>query len=72
VINNGMWSPGKAAAENMTIWPNAEDQIRTEGDSNEVKAAALRKLVHEGCSRTEANQACGNYFRRTHDIWGGM
>jgi hypothetical protein len=66
-----IWLSGQLAVNQVPIWLNGEDKIRTKGNSNEVKEAALRKLVHEGYGRTEANQACVDYFRQTHGIWGG-
>jgi hypothetical protein len=66
-----IWLSGQLAVNGVPIWLSGEDQIRTKGSSNEVKAAALRKLVHEGYGRTEANQACVDHFRETHGIWGG-
>lgn len=66
-----IWLSGQLAIEDIPIWLNAEDARRTQGNSNEVKAASLRKLVHEGHGRTEANQACVDYFRDTYRIWGG-
>ncbi|MDM7950134.1 hypothetical protein [Hydrogenophaga sp.] len=61
----------KFRLDKAAILLSGEDKIRTKGNSNEVKAAALRKLVHEGYGRTEANQACADYFRDTYRIWGG-
>lgn len=66
-----IWLSGQLALNNVPIWLNAEDARRTKGNSNEVKEASLRKLVHEGHGRTEANQACVDYFRNTYRIWGG-
>lgn len=66
-----IWLSGQLAVNQVPIWLNGEDKIRTKGNSNEVKEAALRNLVHEGYGRTEANQACVDYFRKRHGIWGG-
>ena len=66
-----IWLSGQLTLNNVPIWLNAEDARRTQGNSNEVKEASLRKLVHEGHGRTEANQACVDYFRNQHHIWGG-
>lgn len=66
-----IWLSGQLALNGVPIWLNAEDARRTKGSTNEVKEASLRKLVHEGHGRTEANQACVDYFRKTHGIWGG-
>ena len=66
-----IWLSGQLALNEVPIWLNAEDPRRTKGSSNEVKEASLRKLVHEGHGRTEANQACVDYFRNTYRIWGG-
>lgn len=64
-----IWLSGQLAVQGVPIWLNAEDERRTKGNSNEVKAAALRKLVHEGYGRTEANQACVDHFVRHHGVW---
>lgn len=66
-----IWLSGQLALNQVPVWLNAEDARRTKGNSNEVKEASLRKLVHEGHGRTEANQACVDYFRNTYRIWGG-
>lgn len=66
-----IWLSGQLALNDVPIWLNAEDARRTKGNTNEVKEASLRKLVHEGHGRTEANQACVDYFRQTYHIWGG-
>ena len=66
-----IWLSGQLALNEVPIWLNAEDSRRTKGNSNEVKEASLRKLVHEGHGRTEANQACVDYFRNAYRIWGG-
>jgi hypothetical protein len=64
-----VWLSGQLALNHIPIWLNGEDSRRTKGSSNEVKSASLRKLVHEGHGRTEANQACVDYFREHHQIW---
>ena len=64
-----VWLSGQLALNQIPIWLNGEDSRRTKGSSNEVKSASLRKLVHEGHGRTEANQACVDYFREHHQIW---
>ena len=64
-----VWLSGQLALSSVPIWLNGEDSRRTKGNSNEVKSASLRKLVHEGHGRTEANQACVDYFRNHHSIW---
>lgn len=66
-----IWLSGQLAVNGVPIWLNGEDKIRTKGSANEVKEAALRKLVQDGYGRTEANQACVDYFREKHRIWGG-
>lgn len=53
----------------VAIWLDAEDKIHTTGNSDEVKEAVLRRLVHEGSGRTEANQACVDFFRDSCGIW---
>ncbi len=65
-----VWLSGQLALNQVPIWLNAEDARRTKGNSNEVKESSLRKLVHEGHGRIEANQACVDYFRRHLGIWG--
>lgn len=64
-----VWLSGQLALNQVPIWLNADDPRRTKGNSNEVKAASLRKLVHEGHGRIEANQACVDYFRDKYGIW---
>jgi hypothetical protein len=64
-----IWLSGQLALNDVPIWLNGEDSLRTRGNSNEVKSASLRKFVHEGHGRTEANQACVDYFRDQHGIW---
>lgn len=64
-----IWLSGQLALNNVPIWLNGEDSLRTKGNSNEVKSASLRKLVHEGHGRIQANQACVDYFRDHHHIW---
>jgi len=54
---------------NVPIWLNGESNIRAKDNSNEVKTASLRKLVHAGHGRASANQACVDYFREKHQIW---
>lgn len=66
-----IWLSGQLALNQVPIWLNAEDARRTKGSSNEVKESSLRKLVHEGLGRIEANQACVDFFRSTYRIWGG-
>ncbi|MDZ4238139.1 MAG: hypothetical protein U1A81_08285, partial [Hydrogenophaga sp.] len=62
---------GQLALNGVPIWLNGEGHHRAQGNTNEVKEASLRKLVHEGHGRVAANQACVDYFRDTHHIWGG-
>jgi hypothetical protein len=64
-----IWLSGQLAINRVPIWLNGEDSLRTKGNSNEVKSASLRKLVHEGHGRTQANQACVDYFRDLYHIW---
>lgn len=66
-----IWLSGQLTLNNIPIWLNADDPIRTKGSSNEVKAASLRKLVLEGHGRKEANQACVDYFVENFGIWVG-
>jgi hypothetical protein len=64
-----VWLSGQLALNGVPIWLNGDDPRRTKGNSHEVKQASLRKLVHEGHGRIEANQACVDYFRDKHAIW---
>ena len=64
-----IWLSGQLAVNNVPIWLNAEDNRRTKGNSNEVKSASLRKYVHEGHGRSDANEACINYFITNYGIW---
>lgn len=66
-----IWLSGQLALNGVPIWLNGEGHHRAQGNTNEVKEASLRKLVHEGHGRVAANQACVDYFRDTHHIWGG-
>ena len=67
-----IWLSGQLALQQVPIWLNGDDPRRTRGNSNEVKQASLRKWVHEGHGRIEANQACVDYFREKYGIWGGQ
>lgn len=64
-----IWLSGQLALNGVPIWLNGDDPRRTKGNSNEVKQASLRKLVHEGHGRVEANQACVDYFREKYRMW---
>ena len=66
-----VWLSGCLERQNIPIWLNAEDKVRSKGNSNEVKEAALRNFVYQGHGRIAANQACIRYFRETYGIWGG-
>lgn len=66
-----IWLSGQLALNGVPIWLNGEGHHRAQGNTNEVKEASLRKLVHEGHGRVAANQACVDYFRSHHAIWGG-
>lgn len=64
-----IWLSGQLTLNNVPIWLNGESNIRAKDNSNEVKTASLRKLVHAGHGRASANQACVDYFREKHQIW---
>jgi hypothetical protein len=64
-----IWLSGHLALNNIPIWLNAESSVRTKGNSDEVKSASLRKLVHEGHDRVAANQLCVDHFRTNYGIW---
>jgi len=64
-----IWLSGQLALNKIPIWLNADGDIRTKGNTDEVTAASLRKFVYKGHGRTEANQLCTDYFRETHGIW---
>jgi hypothetical protein len=64
-----VWLSGCLERLNIPIWLNAENKVRSMGNSNEVKDASLRKYMCEGQDRTSANQLCINYFRDNYRIW---
>jgi hypothetical protein len=64
-----IWLSGQLALNGVPIWLNGESDLRAKGNSDEVSSASLRKFVHQGHGRVEANQACVDYFRQTHGIW---
>ncbi|PTV93786.1 hypothetical protein C8J27_11267 [Rhodobacter aestuarii] len=66
-----VWLSGCLERKGVPIWLNLEDKVRSKGNSNEVKGAALRNFVYQGHNRIEANRACIRYFRETCGIWGG-
>ena len=66
-----VWLSGCLERRGIPIWLNAEDKVRSKGNSNEVKEAALRNFVYQGHGRIAANRACIRYFRETCEIWGG-
>ena len=66
-----IWLSGQLALNNVPIWLNADIPFRTRGNSDEVITASLRKTVVEGLGRKQLNQACIDYYRDTHGIWGG-
>lgn len=66
-----VWLSGCVERLGVPIWLNAKDKVRSKGNSNEVKEAALRNFVYQGHNRIAANRACIDYFRRTCGIWGG-
>jgi len=60
-----IWLSGHLAMNDIPIWLNADSSVRTRGNSDEVKSASLRKLLHWG----SANQLCVDHFRTNHAIW---
>jgi hypothetical protein len=66
-----VWLSGCLEKRTIPIWLNTEKKIRSKGNSNEVKEAALSRLVYRGHNRIAANRLCIKYFRERHQIWGG-
>ena len=66
-----IWLSGQLARNGHKIWLTFEDNIRSKGNSNEVKEAALRFHVVNGKGRTELNQGGIDHFPDTYGIWGG-
>lgn len=66
-----VWLSGCLERRGIPIWLNAENKIRSKGNSNEVKEASLRNFTYQGHGRIAANRACIRYFRETYGIWGG-
>jgi len=64
-----IWLSGQLALNNVPIWLNADGDIRTKGNSDEVRDASLRKLVYKGHDRSAANNLCIDYFRENYQIW---
>ena len=66
-----VWLSGCLERRGIPIWLNAKGKVRSKGNSNEVKEAALRNFVYEGHDRIKANRACIRYFREHFGIWDG-
>jgi GT2 family glycosyltransferase len=64
-----IWLSGNLALNSVPIWLTADEAIRTKGNSEEVKEAALRKTVYKDHNRDQANQACVDYFINKFGIW---
>ena len=64
-----IWLSGQLALNDVPIWLTVDEDIRTKGNSNEVRHAALRFQTVEGKGRTALNQAGIDYFRDRHGIW---
>ena len=64
-----IWLSGQLAINNIPIWLNADGEIRTKGNSDEIRDASLRKFVYKGHGRSAANQLCIDYFRDKYRIW---
>jgi hypothetical protein len=67
-----IWLSGCLEKRGIPIWLNAQDKVRSKGNSNEVKQASLRKLVYQGHDRIAANRSCIRHFRQNDNIWGGV
>ena len=65
-----IWLSGQLAVRGIPIWLTAEERIRSQGNSNEVREAALRYQTVDGLDRVALNQGGVDYFRRTYGIWG--
>lgn len=66
-----IWLSGQLALNAIPIWLTVEENIRSKGNSNEVREAALRFQTVNGKGRAELNQSGIDYFRETYGIWGG-
>lgn len=66
-----IWLSGQLALNEIPIWLTVEENIRSKGNSNEVREAALRFQTVNGKGRAELNQSGIDYFRETYGIWGG-
>ena len=66
-----IWLSGQLALNAIPIWLTVEENIRSKGNSNEVRDAALRFQTVDGKGRTALNQSGIDYFRETYGIWGG-
>tara|TARA_R110002096_G_scaffold9867_9_gene38596 strand:- start:10026 stop:10853 length:828 start_codon:yes stop_codon:yes gene_type:complete len=66
-----VWLSGCLERKGIPIWLNADDKVRSKGNSDEVAKAALRNFVYKGHDRGSANRACIDYYRDTYGIWGG-
>lgn len=64
-----IWLSGQLTVNGVPIWLNADSKIRTQGNSNEITSASLRKYIHKGHDRVAANQRCVDYFRDNLNIW---
>lgn len=64
-----IWLSGQLALKQIPIWLTVDDTIRTKGNSNEVKEAALRFQKVDGQGRAQLNQNGIDYFRDTYGIW---
>jgi len=64
-----IWLSGHLAINSVPIWLTVVQDIRTKGNSREVKEAALRNWVYKDHDRSAANQACIEYFRHNFNIW---
>jgi hypothetical protein len=67
-----VWLSGCVDRLKVPIWLNVKDKVRSKGNSNEVKEAALRNFVYQGHGRIDANRRCILYFRENYEIWGGL
>jgi len=64
-----VWLSGCLERRGIPIWLNTERKVRSSGHNVNLRGDSLAKLVHEGHGRVEANRACIEYFRNTHEIW---
>ena len=62
-----VWLSGCLARKGVKIWALADQH-----DTQHTPAGvydALHKATSEGADRDDANKACIDFFRKTHNVW---